>query len=49
MEYQSCLINAIETVLAWDIPDEAFSAAVKAQACLMGGIEPEEIRGVYSD
>ena len=37
MQYQSCLLTAIETVLAWDIPDEAFGDVVQAQASLMAG------------
>ncbi|MDO8291088.1 MAG: hypothetical protein Q7T44_17885 [Parvibaculum sp.] len=29
--------DAIDVVLAWDIPDEAFGDAVQAQATLMAG------------
>ena len=38
MSFQDLLLDAIEVVLDWDIPDEAFSDAVKAQACLMAGV-----------
>lgn len=33
--------NAIEVVLAADVPDEVFGAAVVAQASLMAGIASE--------
>lgn len=42
MSNQNHLLNAIEMVLAWDLPDEVFSEAVKAPACQMAGISPEE-------
>ena len=39
MSFQDSLIDAIEVVLdCWEIPDEAFADAVRAQACLMAGI-----------
>jgi hypothetical protein len=47
--HQDLIHDAINIVLAWEIPDEAFSEAVEAQACLMAGIHPEEIRGLRSD
>ena len=31
------LMDAVDVVLGWDIPDEAFCDAVKAQASLMAG------------
>ena len=49
MRFEDCLIEAIDVVLAQEIPDEAFAAAVQTQACLMAGINPEEIRESYSD
>ena len=42
MYQQSHFLDAIETVLAWDLPDEVFADAVQAQASLMAGIPPEE-------
>ncbi len=45
MNYQNCLIDAIDVVLAWDIPEEAFADAVQAQAGLMALVNPEDIRG----
>jgi hypothetical protein len=35
------LLDAINTVLSWDIPDEACSDAFTNQACLMAGLESE--------
>ena len=49
MNYQDLIHDAIDVVLAREIPDEAFADAVQAQACLMAGTNPEEIRETYSD
>jgi hypothetical protein len=49
MDYQNFLIDAVNQVLAWDIPDEALPDAVIAQAGIMAGIGPEEIAGRYPD
>ena len=45
MNYQSICLDAIETVLAWDLPDEALADAVQAQASLMAGLPPDESYG----
>ena len=42
MNYQSICLDAIETVLGWDLPDEAFSDALSAQASLMAGFNQED-------
>lgn len=42
MHYQHFLIDAVNEVLAWDIPDEALADAVRAQTGLLAGINPEE-------
>lgn len=49
MSYQNYLIDAIDTVAAWDIPDESFGLAVRSQAFLMAGFEPNEVIGCYED
>ena len=36
------LMDAVETVSAWDLPEEEFADAVNAQARLMAGIQPDE-------
>ena len=42
MNIQSQLIEAIDTVLAQDISDEAFTEAVQAQVYLMARINSDE-------
>ena len=49
MNYQDLIHDAIDVVLAREIPDEAFAAAVQTQACLMAAVNPEEIRESCSD
>jgi hypothetical protein len=49
MNYQNYLIDAVEAVLTWDLPEAAFSGAVKDQACLMARINPEEIMWACAD
>jgi hypothetical protein len=49
MEYQSCLINAIERVLGWDLPDELLADAVKDQADLLAGVNPEDVPELCCD
>lgn len=47
--YQNYLLPAIDQILAWDISEESFAGAVKEQACLMAGIDSEEIMWVCWD
>ena len=35
--------SLLDTVLTWEISEEGFADAIKTQACLMAGINPEEI------
>jgi hypothetical protein len=49
MSFRNYLLDAIELVLGWDLPDEAIAEAVKGQASPMARINPEEIRGRCSD
>ena len=46
-EIQNYLCDAIDVVLSWEIPEEGFADAVKAQACLMAGISPDEAPSFY--
>ena len=48
MHCQNYPLDAIDRVLAWDLPDEAIGEAVKAQASLMARVNPEEIPGFCS-
>ena len=41
-DYEDMLIEAIDLVAAWEIPDEQLADTVNAQARLMAGILPEE-------
>ena len=43
MYTQYYLINAIETVLAWDIPEDLLPLAINEQAKLMAGFDAEEV------
>ena len=40
MNFVNCLLD---TVLTWEISEEGLADAIKTQACLMAGINPEEI------
>ena len=42
MQYQDCLIEALEIVSAWDLPEEDLADAVNDQARLMAGINSDE-------
>ncbi len=37
------VMEAINVVITWDLPDAALAEAVTAQACIMAGVHPEEI------
>ena len=43
MNYQNYLIDAVNDVLSWDIPDESLAEAITAQASLMARIDPDEM------
>ncbi len=49
MNYQDYLFDALEMVLAWDIPEEELAVAVNDQARLMAGIFPDESPGEFTD
>ena len=49
MQYQDCLIEALEIVSAWDVPDEDFAQAVNDQARLMSGMNPDELWNHHVD
>jgi hypothetical protein len=49
MNFQNYLLDAAETVLTWDLPEEDFADAVKSQACLMAGINPDDLLWHYSE
>ena len=47
MQFQNHLIDAVNDVLDWDIPDEAFIEAVHVQACLMARVNPDEMMTMF--
>lgn len=49
MNYQIYLLEAVETVLSWDISEEVFAQTVSNQVRLIAGINPEETLGLYSE
>ena len=49
LTYQDYILDALEMVLPWNLPDEDLPDAVNAQARLMAGINPEEISGWPSE
>ena len=42
MHIEDYLLDDLEAVSAWDIPDDELADAINAQARLMAGIQPEE-------
>ena len=44
MDYENYIHDALELVLAWDLPEEALADAVNEQAKLMAGYYPEEFQ-----
>lgn len=43
MTTQNYLLNAIETVLSWDIAEDLIPLAINDQAKLMAGFDAEEL------
>ena len=43
MNIQNHIIEALEIVSAWDLPEEDFADAVNDQAMLMAGVNPDDI------
>ena len=42
MNIENMILDALEIVTAWDLPEEDFAQAVNDQARLMAGINPDE-------
>ena len=42
MQVQNRFLDAVNTVLDWDIPEEGYTQAVNAQACHLAGPEAED-------
>ena len=39
--YEDYIINALETVITWDLPEEDIHKTILDQACLLSGGTPE--------
>jgi len=46
-QFQNYLSDAVDAVLTFDIPETDFAQAVHAQACLMAGINQDDLS--YAD
>ena len=42
MNIENMILDALEIVSAWDLPEEDFAQAVNDQARLMAGTDPED-------
>ncbi|HEY5579784.1 MAG TPA: hypothetical protein VIK56_01285 [Rhodoferax sp.] len=49
MQLNNFVLDAVNAVLDWDLPDEAYQEAVNSQVSLMAGIEPEQFGGCEMD
>jgi hypothetical protein len=49
MQVSDFVLDALDTVLSWDLPDDVCSDAVATQACLLAGVEPEDMWGYAVD
>ena len=43
------VMDALNMVLSWDLSDEACSDAVATQACLLSGMDADDIYGYQGD
>jgi hypothetical protein len=43
MSFINFLLEATDAVLSWEIPEAGFAEAIKDQACLMAGINIDEM------
>ena len=48
MNTENHILDALEIVSSWDVPDEDFADAVNDQAMLMAGVNPDDLREVYT-
>ena len=49
MHTEDYILDALELVSAWDIPDEDFAQTVNDQARLMAGINTDDFWEVHQD
>lgn len=41
MQLNNFVLDAVNAVLDWDLPDEAYPEAINSQACYLGDLESE--------
>jgi len=44
MDYEDYIPDALDLVLAWDLPEDALADALNEQAKLMAGLYPDDCR-----
>ena len=49
MDYENYILDALEMVMAWELPEEDIPKAVNDQARLMSGLTPEDFQEVRPD
>ena len=49
MNIENIILDALEIVSSWDIPDEDFADAVNDQAMLMAGVNPDDLLERHPD
>ena len=49
MNQENYIIEALEIVSAWDLPDEDLSDAIADRAMLLAGVNPEDIAEIHTD
>jgi hypothetical protein len=49
MNIENHILDAIDIVGNWDLPEEDFADAVNDQAMLMAGVDPDDLREHPSD
>ena len=43
------IVDAVERVLSWGLPDEAIAQAACSEACHLARLDPEHVSGVDLD
>ena len=49
MNIENYILDAIEMVSAWDLPEEDLADAINDQARLMAGVNPDELQEHHLD
>ena len=49
MNIENHILDALEIVGAWDLPEEELADAINDQAMLMAGVNPDDIPERHSD